>query len=120
MGIFERKKRPGIESLPAVLIQPEDPVNYNSVLDYMVGLSDKEYKQMTASAEIYRKANKDVAKVIGVKDEPTTTIASTKPSDDEIDEGLNQALSGDYIATDEPEAPKPAKKQAPAKKIEVS
>jgi hypothetical protein len=44
MGIFNRKQQKLVE-LPALLTQPEDPVNYNSVLDYLVGLSDTDYKK---------------------------------------------------------------------------
>lgn len=109
-------------TIPAAL-QPEDPVNYNSVLDYVVGLSDKDYKTMTASAEIYRDANKKVAKLLGIKDEPTTTISTERPEigDDELDAML-AAEPGDLAAAfidDAPVSPKPKKAQSTERKIEV-
>lgn len=117
MELFKRKKKP--MELPPALMNTEDPVNYNTVLDYLVGLSDKEYRQMTQSAEVYRKANKEVAKIVGVKDEPTTTIVASKPSEEEVDEALTDALEMKYEAPNEPEQPKPTKKQSTSKKIEI-
>lgn len=119
---LNKRKQPEPVKLPESM-KAEDPVNYNSVLDYLVGLSDKDYRKMTQSAEIYRDANKKVAKVIGVKDEPTTTIA-TKPeiTDDDLDTLLTadpDAVKQAFITDDTHEAPKPKKAQASAKKVEV-
>ena len=119
MGLFDRKAKPSIESIPPVLTTPEDPVNYNSVLDYLTGLSDGDYKKMTKSAEIYRAANEKVAAIVGIENEPTTALTTPKPSDEEIDDALDDALAGTFVATDEPEAPKPTKAQAPKTKIEI-
>lgn len=122
-GIFGKRKKGASEpvSIPAAL-QPEDPVNYNSVLDYLVGLSDKDYKTITASAEIYRKANKEVAKLLGIKDEPTTTIKTEKPviSDDEMDDLLEadpDELRQAFL--DDDPTPKAKKKQSTEVKVEV-
>jgi len=123
-GLFGKRKRGATEpvTIPASM-QPEDPVNYNSVLDYVVGLSDKDYKKLTASAEIYREANKKVAKLLGIKDEPTTTISTEKPdtTDDELDAML--AANPDELAAafidDAPVTPKPKKAQSTERKIEV-
>lgn len=117
MGLFSNKKSE--LKLPAVFTQVDDPINYNSVLDYLVGLSDVEYKKMTQSAVVYRKANKEVAEIVGVENTPTTTITATKPTDEEIEKGLDDALSQDFIAEDEPEVAKPTKPQASSKKIEI-
>ena len=122
-GLFGKRKEASSEpvKIPEAL-QPEDPVNYNSVLDYVVGLSDKDYKTMTASAEIYREANKKVAKLLGIKDEPTTTIKTDKPEigEEELDDTLNadpDKLKQAFI--DYAPAPKQKKKQASERKIEV-
>jgi len=120
---FKGESKPKVlPEIPAAM-QPEDPVNYNSVLDYLVGLSDKDYKKMTGSAEIYRKANKEVARLIGVKDEPTTSITTEKPelSDDELDDMLN-APAGELAAAfieDDIQTVKPKKAQSTDKKVEV-
>lgn len=122
-GLFGKRKEVGGEpvTIPAAL-QPEDPVNYNSVLDYVVGLSDKDYKTMTASAEIYRDANKKVAKLLGIKDEPTTTIKTDKPElgEEELDDMLNadpDKLKAAFL--DDTPAEKPKKAQSTERKIEV-
>ena len=104
-------------------LMPEDPVNYNSVLDYLVGLSKTDYIKMIKSADIYREANTKVAKVIGIKDEPTTSIKTEKPevSDDELSDMLAADLDALQTAfiDDAPESPKPKKAQASDKKVEV-
>lgn len=122
-GLFSKRKG---DSTPVVVpeaLMQEDPVNYNSVLDYLVGLSKADYAKMTKSAEIYREANTKVAKVIGVKDEPTTSIRNDKPElgEEELDAMLNahpDDLSAAFL-DDAPESPKPKKAQASDKKVEV-
>lgn len=122
MGLFatkSKKKAP----LPSVFSQPENPVNYNSVLDYLVGLSAAEYTKMTTVTAIYREANEKVAEVLGVPDQPTTTLVTPKPTDEEIDEGLDAAMEIDEIdfeTTDEPAVEEPKKEQAPSTKINIS
>jgi len=120
-GLFGKRKKGASEpvSIPATL-QPEDPVNYNSVLDYVVGLSDKDYKKLTASAEIYREANKKVAKLLGIEDAPTTVISTEKPkvTDEELDDMLNadpKKLKEAFLDNG-PEAPKPKKHNQPVRK----
>ncbi len=109
--------------LPAIL-QPENPVNYNSVLDYMIGLSDKDYKKLTGSAEVYRKANKDVAKIVGIKDEPTHALMPEKQTDEQVDQDLDNLLNEDDLTTafledDTPAADEPKKPQAPSKPKQI-
>lgn len=122
---FNKRKRQQVE-VPAVLTQQEDPVNYNSVLDYLVGLSKTEYDKMFKVANIYRNANKDAAKVLGVKDEPTTQLKSEEPSQEEIDEGIDTILESDidadFLFEDEEPAPQVdglKKPQQANKKIDV-
>lgn len=115
----ERKER---MELPAIL-QLENPVNYNSVLDYMIGLSDKDYKKLTASAEVYRQANKQVAKIVGIKDEPTHALMPEKQSDEQIEQDLDNMLNEPDLATafleDDVPADEPHKPQAPSKPKQI-
>lgn len=126
MGILNNFKRKNAERAPVVIpesMKAQDPVNYNSVLDYLVGLSQDDFKKMTKSAEIYRKANRDVAGLIGVEDEPTTSIQTAKPevSDDELDAMLNTPADELATAFIEDEIPsEPVRKaHAPDHKVEV-
>lgn len=120
MKIFNRKDK--LVTLPAVLMAQEDPVNYNSVLDWLLGLSDKDYKVMLEVVEVYRSANKTSAKLLKVKDAPTTTLATLKPTDEEIDQALDDSLNGNvpFIdPSDDEEPTPPIKPQAGSKKVEI-
>lgn len=118
----KRKRTTDTVTVPEAMM-PEDPVNYNSVLDYLVGLSKADYIKMIKSADIYREANTKVAKVIGIKDEPTTSIKTEKPElgEDDLDMMLNADPDALEIAflDDGPVAPKPKKSQASDKKVEI-
>lgn len=112
--------------LPAIL-EPVDPVNYDSVLDWMLGLSDKDYKTMLDVVNIYREANKKAAGVLGVKDQPTTTIKLPKLSDKQIDQDLDALLETDprdlkaAIVAEKPKtAPKKSQSPSKDKKITVN
>ena len=70
--------------------QPTDPlsgVNYNTVVEWLVGLSTADHLMVLRSAKIYRKADREVAKTLGIKNEPVTFIHPPKPIDigDELD-----------------------------------
>ena len=93
-GLFGKRKKGAPELMPIpAAFQPEDPVNYNSVLDYVVGLSDKDYKKLTASAEIYRDANKKVAKLLGIKENRLTAWLH--------EHGWTYRLNGRWVAKQE-------------------
>lgn len=126
MGILDNFKRKGADRAPVVIpeaMKMQDPVNYNSVLDYLVGLSQDDFKKMTKSAEIYRKANRDVAGLIGVEDEPTTSIQTSQPElEDEDLDNMLAANSDDLTAAfleDELPVDKVKKPHATERKIEV-
>lgn len=72
-GLTREKKEP----LPSFWAEGELEklaVNYDTVVNYLLGLSDKEYKIVIDVTDIHRKANQDAAKVRGVAVEPTTFI----------------------------------------------
>lgn len=122
--IFKAKREPQPVELPTIL-QPEDPVNYNSVLDWLLGLSDKDYKTMLEVVQVYRDAGKTTAKLLKIKDMPTTELLPTKPSDEQIDSELDDLLETHpedlkaAIMNEQP-AEKPKKQHAPkSKKIAV-
>lgn len=63
-----------------VLQFPEyHPANYDTALDYLIGLSPDEYHQVLQVVAIHRQANYDSAKVLGEELKPTTFIDSKKP-----------------------------------------
>ena len=124
--LFGKGREPQPVEIPAIL-QPENPVNYDSVLDWLLGLSKQDYDKMLKVVTIYRDANVSAAKVLKVKDEATTQLIPAKISDEEMDEALDGLLETDpadlkaAIANEQP-APENKKPQAPSKdkKITVS
>jgi hypothetical protein len=94
LEFLKRKQPTQAMELPA-LLQPENPVNYDSVLDWLLGLSKPDYDKMIKVVENYREAKKTEAKILKVKDEATTQLLSHKLTDDEIDDGLDLLIETD-------------------------
>lgn len=86
MGLFNKKNRqPGSSAFDDKL-DPE--TDYNQVLEYLIGLSQKDFDRVINVAGVFRKANADAAAILGIKDEPTTSIPKKKSptkSDDPLD-----------------------------------
>lgn len=98
MGFRDLFKGKRIEREPMELpgiLKPENPVNYDSVLDWLLGLSDKDYKVMLEVVEVYRGANKTSAKLLKIKDQPTTQLIEPKQTDEEKDADLDLLLETD-------------------------
>ena len=66
MGIFSKNNK----SVEAV----DQPANYNTTLDYLVGLSVDEFAKVVKIAEAYRQTDAVAAGILGIKHEPTTFI----------------------------------------------
>lgn len=72
--------------------------NYESTLDYLVGLSKDEYAQIVKVADIYRKANQDAAAALGTPNTPTTFIkAPEKQILDDIEKYIDRENEDDDI-----------------------
>lgn len=85
-----------------------EPVNFDSVLDYLTGLSDKNYTTICQVALIHRKANKKSSKILGVKDKPTTFINEPAIT---IEPNITlEKVKIDYLDTPDLSKPKKAKK----------
>lgn len=123
-GLNKKREKQPVE-LPPFMAE-QDPVNYDSVLDYLVGLDGKEYDKLLKVAVIYRDANKSAAKVLGVKDQPTTTLKSETVTEDELDAGLDMLLLETDPAdlkdalNNAPEKSEVKKKQAPSKETKIT
>lgn len=116
--LFGSKREAQAVELPAIL-QPEDPVNYNSVLDWLLGLSDKDYKTMLDVVNVYREAGKTTAKLLKIKDQPTTALLPTAPSEEQIDSQLDGLLEThpDDLKAAIMNAPDPEDKKTSKQKI---
>lgn len=133
MGLFGKKKRE--EKAAEAAAAADAPANYSTTLDWLLGLSDKDYTKMGKIVEIYRKANSDTAKTLGIKTEPTSFLpqpdntqlvpqdvnhlapnSASQPASDESDFlGDDDDLAAAFL---EDEPPKPAT-PAPAKPLKV-
>lgn len=64
--------------LPALISDEEidfsAAVNYDSVLDWLVGLSAQDYAKVLQVGNIYRNADQEAAAALGTANEPTTFI----------------------------------------------
>lgn len=82
MGLFDKKK---VELPPLISDEELDAVNYDQVVDYLVGLNRYDFERIIKVANIYRNANRDVSKLLGLKDVPTATIVKQSQSEAEIE-----------------------------------
>lgn len=98
MGIFNKKSK----NLPDLF--PDDEldnslVNYNTVLDWLVGLSDADYQKVIKVTDIYRAANKGADTVLGLKSDPSTSIFERTVQDPII---IKKSEDLDFLTDDEP------------------
>lgn len=91
--LFGRRTPQPVE-LPAIL-QPEDPVNYNSVVDWLLGLSEKDYQTFLQIVQEWRKTQDVERKLLKVKFVPTTQLIVPEPTDQEVDDQLDGLLALD-------------------------
>lgn len=100
MGIFGKQKR----ELPPLMSEEEidalaDPVNFDSVVSYLEGLSRSDYEKLLKVVNIYRNANKDVNKVLGIQNEPVVKIGKFRQGEPEPDdEGDGEFLNDEDVA----------------------
>jgi hypothetical protein len=74
VDLFKRKHK---QVLPPLFTDDELTsltTNYNGVIDFLTGLSDEDYKRTVEVAEIYRKAETEAAKALGIEKQPTAFI----------------------------------------------
>lgn len=116
MGIFDKNKLP----LPAAIQGEEQPardINFSSVRDYMVGLSDEDFAKATKVVSICRSYNKQVCEALGVDCEPTSFIEPAENpgadmSDSFLDDEMESAFLDDVGDVPEPKPKAKLKKKA--------
>lgn len=75
MSLFGNKKK----ELPPLMTEAEimslgEVANYESALNYLIGLSEEEFDKVIKVAGFHRKAYQESAGVLGTPNEPTTFI----------------------------------------------
>lgn len=117
MSIFGSKKKEPTSPLlmddEEVQEQLGEPVNYNTVVDWLVGLSDEDYTKVCKVAEIYRDANVKATEALGVENQPSTSIFPPEPVEGDVkdpqtaedisDDLLDDTDLGNWLEEDEPE-----------------
>lgn len=77
--LFGKKKSLNADPGKIWAIDPEPVVDYNSVMEWLVGLSGADYTKVCQVAAINRQADFESCKVLGVECEPTTFIKPPEP-----------------------------------------
>lgn len=91
-----RRATDALNTAREIFEQQAPPANYSTALDWLLGLNDKEYTKMTKIVEIYRRANTETAKALGIKTEPTSFLPqpdSTEPVPQDVNH-LSPASAG--------------------------
>jgi len=104
MSLFSKKNRLAAEPNKVWETEPEQVVNYNSVVEYLVGLSGDDYTKICQVAAIYRQSDHEAMQVLGLPSEPTTFITPPQPSE------TTEPSLDDLLIADEPPKKKKAKK----------
>ena len=66
MGIFNKNNK---------LVEAVDqPANYNTALDYLIGLSAEDFAKVVKIAEAYRQTDYVAAGILGIENKPSTFI----------------------------------------------
>lgn len=97
MGLFDRKKK---EFPPLVSDHSTQTVNFNTVVEYLEGLSNEDYTKTLHVVSVYRGANAEANKILGNDNEPTTFIKEPSIELEDIE----------FIETPAPKTRKKAKK----------
>jgi len=121
MGMFGKKDNEKLsgtfmgESIPRAV----NPVNYDTVLDYLTSLNAEDFEKIFKVSTIYRKANTEAADVLGLVETATASISTELSEDEQDDEDLENLLDDDELnnAFLDAESEPPVKKVT-AKKIQ--
>ena len=95
------------EQLPPLISDAElaaefPAVDYNSVVDWLTGLSQEDYDKVGRVVSIYRKAQGEAAEVLGVPNEPSTFINPPEPAADPDDDIAIAFLEDEAPTTSKP------------------
>lgn len=104
MGLFFKDSIENIRPNSNIIAPEPVGIGYNEVLDYLVALPDDDYEKLLKVANIYRRAERQVADVLN----PTSTDApeateKPAPKQDSEDPELDEVIEG-FLETNEAEA----------------
>lgn len=79
-------------------------LGYNEVLDYLVALHDDDYEKLLKVANIYRRAERQVADVLNQASADTPEIAEKPEPKQDSDSSEADEIIDSFLETDEAEA----------------
>ena len=104
MGLFFKDSIENIRPNNSSIAPEPAGIGYNEVLDYLVALPDDDYEKLLKVANIYRRAESQVADVLQPEsataelDKDKADLPAEQPSEVSIDDEINEAIK-DYIQT---------------------
>lgn len=104
MGLFFKDSIENIRPNSNSIAPEPAAIGYNEVLDYLVALPDDDYEKLLKVANIYRRAERQVADVLNPTNADTPEATEKPaPKQDSEDPELNEVIEG-FLETNETEA----------------
>ncbi len=97
MGLFNRNKRPSV-------FTDTNGVSYQEVVDYLTEMDQPGFNKLLKVVGVYRSADRDVKKILNIKDQPVQSVSLERNFLDD-DDDLSMAFLEDDL-------PKPEAKKA--------
>lgn len=100
MGLFNRNKRSSV-------LADTEGVSYQEVVDYLTEMDQPDFTKLLKVVAVYRSADKDVKKILNIKEQPVQSITLEGNFLDDDDDTIN------FLEDD---IPQPKVKKAKSKK----
>lgn len=91
-------------SVAASLAAEPAGIGYNEALDYLVALHDDDYEKLLKVANIYRRAERQVADVLNQANAETPEVAEKPEPKQDSDSSEADEIIDSFLETDEAEA----------------
>lgn len=96
MGIFNNKKTNRLASImQATPVEPA--VNHQSVLDYLISLEKTDFDKLFKVANVYRTADKEAARILGVKPNQDLTLDDNLETQENILTDVDEELDAAFL-----------------------
>jgi hypothetical protein len=84
VDLFKRKKQHDLAPGSIWAVEPEPVVDYNSVMEYLTGLSPEDYTKVMQVSAVYRQSEYEACKILNVEFAPSTFIVQPEEPELEI------------------------------------
>lgn len=107
MSLFFQKSIDSVQptsSIAASLATEPASIGYNEVLDYLVALHDDDYEKLLKVANIYRRAERQVADVLNQANTEAPEVAEKPEPKQDSENSEADEIIDSFLETDEAEA----------------